>query len=73
LISTLAGIGLIRYCELLGHSSSRSKKTALGIFTVCLIPLVPVMYVTFIMPWAALVILTLLYTRWRWALVPSSQ
>jgi len=73
LIATLAGIALIRYTEILGRSSSRFRKTSLVIFVVCMIPLLPVAYVTFAMPWAALVILTLVYVRWKWALVASSD
>jgi hypothetical protein len=71
LIGTLAGIGLIRFTELVGRSSSRMKAVMLGIFVVGMIPLVPVMYFVFAMPWAALIIITLVYVRWRWAVVPS--
>lgn len=71
LIGTLGGIGLIRFTELIGRSSSRSKAVTLGIFVACMIPLVPVMYFVFAMPWVAMIILTLVYVRWRWALVPS--
>jgi hypothetical protein len=71
LISTLAGVGLIRYTEILGRSSSRFRKIALVIFVICMIPLVPVALVTFAMPWAALIILSLIYVRWKWALITS--
>ena len=73
LVGTLAGIGLTRFTELVGRSSPRAKTATLGIFVVCMIPLAPVMYFVFALPWAALIILTLFYVRWRWALVPSAD
>ncbi len=73
LIATTAGIVLIRFTELLGRSSSRAKKITLGIFVVCMIPLIPVALATFGMPWGALILITLVYVRWKWALVPSAS
>lgn len=73
LIGTLAGIGLTRYTELIGRSSTRAKTSTLVLFVACIIPLVPVMYFVSALPWAALIILTLVYVRWRWALVPSAD
>ena len=73
LVGTLAGIGLTRFTELVGRCSPRAKTATLGIFVVCMIPLAPVMYFVFALPWAALIIFTLLYVRWRWALVPSAD
>ncbi len=71
LIGTLAGIGLTRYTELIGRSSQRMKTATLVVFVACMIPLGPVMYFVFALPWAALIIITLVYVRWRWAVVPS--
>lgn len=68
LIAMLAGIGILRFTEILGRSSSRVKKIVLGIFIVCMLPLIPVGIATFSMPWAALIIVTLVYVRWKWAL-----
>jgi hypothetical protein len=73
LIATTAGIVLVRFTELLGRSSSRARKFTLGIFVVCMLPLVPVALATFGMPWGALIVITLFYVRWRWALVPSAS
>ncbi|MEE8047057.1 MAG: hypothetical protein V3T49_09455 [Dehalococcoidia bacterium] len=73
LISTIAGVGLVRYTEILGRSSAVTRRFALGVFVVCMIPLVPVVLITFATPWAALIILTLVYIRWKWALVTSSD
>jgi hypothetical protein len=72
LISSLAGAGLVRYTEPLGRSSGRTRKFVLVIFVVCMLPLIPVVLVTFAMPWGALIIMSLIYVRWKWALVPSS-
>ncbi len=73
LIATLAGIVLTRFTELIGRSSSRVKKTALVIFVICMLPLIPVVLATFGMPWGALIIVTLVYVRWKWALVSSTS
>ena len=72
LFGTLAGIVLVRYVEQFGRMSARTRSVMLGIFVLCMIPLVFVMYVTFAMPWVALIILTLVYVRWKWSLAASS-
>ena len=71
LISTLAGVGLVRYTEILGRSSGRTRKITLVVFVICMLPLIPVVLVTFTMPWGALIVMSLIYVRWKWALVPS--
>jgi hypothetical protein len=73
LIGTIAGTGITRYTELIGRSSQRTKIATQGIFVVGMIPLAPVMYFVFALPWVAMIILTLIYVRWRWALVPSAD
>ena len=73
LISTLAGVGLVRYTEILGRSSGRTRKITLAVFVICMLPLIPVAFVTFAMPWGALIVMSLIYVRWKWALVPSSD
>ncbi|MBT4126401.1 MAG: hypothetical protein HOE43_08400 [Chloroflexi bacterium] len=72
-ISMMAGILLLRFTEITGRSSARTKKTILGIFIVCMLPLIPVGLATFGMPWAGLIIATLVYVRWKWALAASSS
>ena len=72
LIGTLAGVVLARYGEQIGRMSALTRKVTLAIFVFCIIPLAFVMYVTFAMPWVALILLTVLYVRWKWALVSSS-
>ncbi|MBN4064958.1 hypothetical protein JYU04_04400 [Dehalococcoides mccartyi] len=73
LISTVAGIGLIRFTEMLGVSGSRFRKIALGLFIVSMLPLIPVALATFGMPWGAMIIVTLVYVRWKWALLAPSK
>jgi hypothetical protein len=73
LIATVAGVALARFTELLGRSSPLMKKSALVIFVVCMLPLIPVGLTTFSMPWAALVIVTLVYVRWKWALASPTN
>jgi hypothetical protein len=73
LIATIAGIGLVRYTKLLGRSPTLIRRLALGVFVVSMLPLIPVGVETFSMPWGALIILSLVYVRWKWALVPSSS
>jgi hypothetical protein len=73
LIATVGGLVLTRYVEILGHSSAKSRKMALGLFVVSMLPLIPVALVTFTMPWAAMIILTLIYARWKWSLISSSN
>jgi hypothetical protein len=73
LISTLGGVGLIRYTKLLGRSPTLVRRTALGVFVVSMLPLIPVALQTFSMPWGALIIVSLVYVRWKWALVSSSD
>ncbi len=72
-ISMVAGILLLRFTEIIGRSSARSRKITLGIFIVCMLPLIPVGMATFGMPWAALIIITLVYVRWKWALVTPAS
>jgi hypothetical protein len=71
LIAMTAGIFMTRFTELLGRSSARTRKIALGLFVVCMLPLIPVAIATFGMPWAALILVTLVYVRWKWALLAS--
>ncbi|NQW20988.1 MAG: hypothetical protein HQ477_09780 [Chloroflexi bacterium] len=73
LISTSAGIGLVRFTEFLGRSTSLTRKIVLGVFVVSMLPLIPVAVVTFGMPWGALILITLVYVRWKWALVSSTK
>ncbi|MBT5893039.1 MAG: hypothetical protein HOH57_04480 [Chloroflexi bacterium] len=73
LIATIAGVTLSRFTELLGRSSQKMKTSALVIFVVCMLPLIPVGLATFSMPWAALIIGTLVYVRWKWALASPSK
>lgn len=73
LIPTLVGILLLRFTDLLGRATSRTRKLALAVFILSALPLIPVALATFGMPWGALIIITLLYVRWKWALVPSSN
>ena len=70
-IGAAAGILLVRFVNMLGASSSRYKKSALVLYTVCMVALIPVMKSTFAAPWAVLIILTLLYVRWKWALAKA--
>jgi len=72
LIATIAGIALMRFTEVLGASSPKVRKTALGVFIVCMLPLIPVALATFGMPWGALILVTLVYVRWKWAIVSTS-
>ncbi len=66
-VGTLGGILLTRFVDLLGASSSRTRKTAMVLSLASWAALIPVMYVTFSMPWGVLIVLTLLYVRWKWA------
>lgn len=66
-VGTLGGILLTRFVDLLGASSPRTRKTAMVLFLASWAALIPVMYVTFAMPWGALIVMTLLYVRWKWA------
>lgn len=68
-VGSIAGILLTRYVNRLSYATSRSRKIALSLFVASMVALIPVMVVTFRMPWAALIVLTLLYVRWKWALV----
>ena len=67
-IGALGGILLTRYVETIGRWSSRAKKIAIALFVVCMIALIPVMMATFALPWSVLMILTLVYSQWKWAL-----
>jgi hypothetical protein len=66
-VGTLGGILLTRFVDLLGASSSRTRKTAMVLSLATWAALIPVMCVTFSMPWGVLIVLTLLYVRWKWA------
>ena len=70
-IAMMAGILMARFTELLGRSSSRTKKITLGLFIAFMLPLIPVALATFSMPWGAMILITLVYVRWKWALVTS--
>lgn len=72
-IGTVGGMLLTRFVDRLGASSSRARKFALFLFVASALALIPVMYVMFVMPWAVLIVLTLLYVRWKWALVPAAD
>ena len=61
MVGVVGGVLLTINVNRLGSSSSRSRKSAL----------IPVMYVTFASPWLVLIGLTLLYVRWKWALVAT--
>ena len=66
-VGTLGGILLTRFVDLLGASSPRTRKTAMVLSLASWAALIPVMIVTFAMPWGALIVMTLLYVRWKWA------
>ena len=68
-IGSVGGILLTRFVDLLGASSSRTRKIALALFVASAIALVPVMFETYATPWAVLIVLTLLYVRWKWVLL----
>ncbi|MCX8276833.1 MAG: hypothetical protein OTJ43_00995 [Dehalococcoidia bacterium] len=70
-IAMMAGILIARFTELLGRSSARIRMVALGLFIVFMLPLIPVALATFGMPWGAMVLVTLVYVRWKWALIAS--
>ena len=72
-IGVVGGVLLTIYVNRLSASSPRSRKTALALFVASEVALVPVMFVTFASPWLALIVLTLLYVRWKWALVSTSD
>ena len=72
-IGSVGGILLTRFVDLLGASSSRTRKFALSLFVVSALALIPVMYVIFVTPWAVLIVLTLLYVRWKWALLTAED
>jgi len=71
--SMALSVTLSRFTELLGRSSQKMKTSALVIFVVCMLPLIPVGLATFSMPWAALIIGTLVYVRWKWALANPAK
>lgn len=71
-IATLIGIVMTRFVELLGRTGRRIRKTALVVFVIGMLPLIPVGLATFAMPWGALILITLIYVRWKWALIPTS-
>jgi uncharacterized membrane protein YeaQ/YmgE (transglycosylase-associated protein family) len=73
IIGVVGGVLLTIYVNRLGASSPRSRKIALALFVASAVALVPVMFVTFASPWLALIVLTLLYVRWKWALVSTSD
>ena len=72
-IGVVGGVLLTIYVNRLGASSARSRKTALTLFVASAVALIPVMYVTFASPWLTLIVLTLLYVRWKWAFVSTSD
>ncbi|MCH7969663.1 MAG: hypothetical protein IH960_01305 [Chloroflexi bacterium] len=72
-IGSVGGILLTRFVDLLGASSSRTRKFALSLFVVSALALIPVMYVIFVTPWAVLIVLTLLYVRWKWVLLAAED
>jgi hypothetical protein len=73
LIATLAGILLLRFTERIGVSSARTRKISLIVFMLCMLPLIPVALATFGTPWGVLILITLLYVRWKWALATTSN
>ena len=73
LIATVGGVALARFTEILGRSSQKMKTSAMVIFVVCMLPLIPVGLSTFSMPWAALIIGTLVYVRWKWAVTSPAK
>ena len=72
-IGMAGGILLTLYVNRLCQAASRTRKIALSLFVASMLALIPVMWVIFAMPWAALMVLTLLYTRWKWALVATTD
>ncbi len=72
-VGAMGGILMAGQVGRLGHSTSRNRKIAMTLFVASMVALVPVMFVTFSMPWAALFILTLFYARWKWALVTAAD
>ena len=71
MVGVVGGVLLTINVNRLGSSSSRSRKSALALFVASAFALIPVMYVTFASPWLVLIGLTLLYVRWKWALVAT--
>lgn len=72
-IGTLGGILLTRFVDMLGVSSPRTRKYAIVLSLLSWAALIPLMYLTFAMPWGVLIVLTLLYVRWKWAFTTVSS
>lgn len=70
-VGTVAGILLTRYVNQLSRATPRTRKIVIGLFVASMVALIPVMYETFTMPWGVLIVLTLLYVRWKWAFVAA--
>ena len=70
-VGAVGGILLTRFVNRLSQATPRSRKIALGLFIASMVALIPVMFVTFATPWAVLIVLTLLYVRWKWAFVAA--
>ncbi|MCI0873747.1 MAG: hypothetical protein J4N79_05715 [Chloroflexi bacterium] len=72
-VSTVGGILLTRFVDRLGQATSRARKIALVLFVASMVALIPVMFVLFVTPWAVLIVITLLYVRWKWALLAAED
>ena len=70
-VGSAGGILLTRFVNRLSYATPRARKIALLLFVASMIALIPVMIVTFRTPWAVLIVLTLLYVRWKWAFVAA--
>ena len=72
-IATLGGIVMTLFTDVLGRTGRQVRKTVLVVFVIGMLPLIPVGLATFAIPWGVLILITLIYVRWKWALIPSSE
>ena len=70
-VGSVGGILLTRFFNRMSYATPPACKIAISLFVASMVALIPVMIVTFRMPWAALIVLTLLYVRWKWAFVAA--
>lgn len=70
-LGTIIALVVLRITDSLSKRNGSSRKIALWAYFCAIVALVPVAYTSLIIPWIVLVIVTLVYVRWKWGWADS--
>lgn len=70
-LGTVVSLVVLRVTDRLAKRNGPSRKLVLWAYFFAIVALVPVSYMSLIIPWIVLMIVTLVYVRWKWGWADS--